>query len=257
MVTDRERQRAHILRALGLLYAPGDVVELRIPQAGRRGTIAGYFDDLDALAAAAIRESGRVAGIYTTLNPVAPALLARYANRLEDWAKDTTQDSHIPRRCNLLIDADPDRPSGISSTDAEHAQALEYGRALRDDLAAMGWPAPIYADSGNGAHLVYRVDLPADDGGLVQRVLQAIAVRWVREGITLDLSVYNPARITTYGRKACKGDNTPKRRAATATPHTDARMHSKRQRRATLEALAGPTGERKSGVTISSRLWRL
>ncbi len=157
MVESRDKQRAHIMRTVGLLYAPGDVVEVRILTARKGRIISGYFDDLEALADAVLPQSGRHPGIYTTLNPVDPALLARYANRLEDWAKDTTQDSNIPRRRNLLIDADPTRPGGISSTDAEHAQALEYGRTLRDDLAAMGWPAPIYADSGNGAHLVYRV----------------------------------------------------------------------------------------------------
>ena len=102
-------------------------------------------------------------------------------------------------------------------------------------------------------HLVYRVDLPTDDGGLVLRVLQAIAVRWVREGITLDLNVYNPARITKlYGTKACKGDNTPDR------PHRyahilDAPDALETVPLAMLEALAGPPAERKSGVQLHRR----
>ena len=30
-------------------------------------------------------------------------------------------------------------------------------------LAGLGWPAPVVIDSGNGAYLLYRIDLPNDD----------------------------------------------------------------------------------------------
>lgn len=35
---------AEIRRGLGVLFKPGDVVELRILEAGRAGTISGYYN---------------------------------------------------------------------------------------------------------------------------------------------------------------------------------------------------------------------
>jgi hypothetical protein len=68
------------------------------------------------------------------------------------------------------------------------------------------------ADSGNGYHLLYFIDLPADDGGLVQRVLHALADKFDDEDAEVDRSVSNPSRIARfYGTQACKGDETPER----------------------------------------------
>ncbi len=80
---------------------------------------------------------------------------------------DGAADKHVTGRRWLLVDADPARDAKISSSDAEKAQALAVVRSLRRFLAGLAWPAPILADSGNGYHLLYRIDLPADDGGLV------------------------------------------------------------------------------------------
>ena len=60
-----------------LLHEPGSVFEVRIPNAGRAGTISGYFDDCEAAAKAIARYDHKAPGIYVTLNPVNPALLAR------------------------------------------------------------------------------------------------------------------------------------------------------------------------------------
>ena len=68
------------------------------------------------------------------------------------------------------------------------------------------------ADSGNGAHALGRIDLPADDGGLVQRCLQALAARFNDAAVKVDTGVYNPARIwKLYGTTAAKGDDVPGR----------------------------------------------
>jgi hypothetical protein len=67
---------------------------------------------------------GHVPGIYITLNPTNPALLARSANRLQNRVQVTTSDSDIFARRWLLLDFDPVRPSGISSMDKEHGSDL-------------------------------------------------------------------------------------------------------------------------------------
>jgi hypothetical protein len=152
-------------------------------------------------------------GVYMTLNPVAPALLARSANRARFVKQgDATSDREILRRRWLPIDCDPERPTGISATPEERERALERGRQIARFLREKGWQLPLVGDSGNGAHLLYRVDLPADDGGLVKSCLEALALRFGGDGVKVDTSNSNPARIwKLYGTVARKGDSTPDR----------------------------------------------
>src|SRR5690606_6172912 len=77
-----------IERAIRLFHEPGGVVELRaLGVGGRKRTDSGYFDDPAKLAQAAAHLSGRADGVYFTLNEINPALLARSANKLTEWAK--------------------------------------------------------------------------------------------------------------------------------------------------------------------------
>jgi len=230
----REWQETEILRHVSLVAMPDQVIELRIPKVdGRKNrTAAGYFDDWDALAKEGAKWSGRAAGVYITLNPVNPSLLARAANKVKDWSEFATGDGDITRRLCFLIDADPERPSGISSTDEEHDMALARSLAIQAWLTDMGWPQPLRADSGNGGHLVYGLDLPnePDMAQLLQRCLQAINAEWGDEAVKIDTTVYNASRISKlYGTAACKGDSTPER------PHRLSRILSAPE---TLEPVA-------------------
>lgn len=151
-----------ITQAAHLFLQPGSVTELRVPNS-RQATVSGYFDNADELAKAiAHLDETTPPGIYVTVNPVRPDLLARARNRTLTYAKHTTADTDIDRRCWLLIDLDPVRPAGVSSTDAEHRAALDLARDVRAFLLELGFPTGsiISADSGNGAHLLVRIDLP-------------------------------------------------------------------------------------------------
>lgn len=216
-VKKRLYHRDEVVRTFRLLVGDGHVTELRALEAQRQedfrpGTLSGYFDNAEALAAA-VGTIKTAKGIYVIPNAINPALLARSANRIKQAHKDDgTQNGDIARRRWLLIDCDPVRPTGISSTEAEHAAALRRVQDIAAHLTAAGWPDPIIADSGNGAHLLYRIDLPAEDGGIVQRCLQALAAGFDDEAVTVDTSVHNPARIwKLYGTMSCKGDNVPDR----------------------------------------------
>lgn len=221
----RDQQVAEIRAALAVLAEPGQVVELRAPGIKGKGkrTDSGYFDNLDTLAIEAARLDNMqgVHGVYVTLNPIVPDLLARAANRVEPWAQETTADTDVTRRRWLPIDTDPVRKAGISSTDDEHAAALERAASIRAWLAARGWREPVTADSGNGSHLLYRIDLPNDAAStdLAQRCLAALASQFDDERVKVDRTVYNAARIwKLYGTTARKGDNTASR------PHRRARL---------------------------------
>lgn len=210
---------------LSLLMQPGDVFELRglVRFQGQQQTWSGYFDNVDDLARAAIDRSGKDDGVYVTLNPAHPGLLARAPKNKARRAGtgDTTSDRDVRVRRSILIDADPVRPAGISSTDEEHTAALDLVAAIAADLSAMGWPMPIVADSGNGGHLIYAVDLPVDDGGLVKRVLEQLSRKYTTKTLKIDEKVFNPARISKiYGTLTRKGENTEDR------PHRVARILS-------------------------------
>jgi hypothetical protein len=160
-------------RSLALLVGEGQVVELRALEAitrdfSRPHTESGYYDDLGKLARDAAKLDGNAKGVYFTLNPVSPDLLPRSVNRHRTARRgETTANTDIVRIRWLPVDLDAVRPSGISSTNEGHANALEKALLIRGALRGMGWPDPIFADSGNGAHLLYRVDLEVEDAGLV------------------------------------------------------------------------------------------
>ncbi len=210
---------AEIGRALSLLHPPGDIVEVRMLNTSR-GTVSGYYDDLDKLVRDVTPWNGTTS-VYITLNPFNPALLARANNRLVEYVKNTTTDSDILSRRWLPIDFDPVRPAGISSTNEEHHAALERAAACRKWFTSQGWPDGIGADSGNGAHLLYRIDLDntTENRSLMERFLKALDLLFSDSVVQVDRSPYNAARIwKLYGTDAVKGDPTPDR------PHRTAKL---------------------------------
>ena len=214
-----------ITHALRLWFQAGDVFEVRVLDAvsadyRREHIESGYFDyEHISAVPEALKRLLSFRGVYVTVNPVNPDLLARAVNRLRPAGRNpTTADTDIVRRRWLLIDCDPRRAAGVSSSNSEHESALAKAREIRDGLSSLGWADPITTDSGNGAQLMYRIDLPADDGELVRRVIGEIA-KASSEQVAIDTSVHNPARIWRLpGTMNCKGDSIPER------PHRMARI---------------------------------
>ncbi len=169
-------------------------------------------------------EAAQPQGIYVTLNEPSPALLSRRANRIKMrlGKKDTTTaDVDIIRRRWFPVDIDAVRPSGVSSNDAEHEAALAKAGAIAAFLSDNGWPEPVTGDSGNGAHLLYRVDLPntPESTDLVKKGLEALAFRFDDEESRIDTANHNASRIwKLYGTVSRKGDSTKDR------PHRRSRM---------------------------------
>ena len=212
-----------------LFFKPGEVTEIRAfglaksnkaweGWAGGTGIVYGYFDNAEDFGKAADGlEAAKAPGVYFTLNPVNPALLARSANRLQAAkAKSaSTSDKDIACIRWLPIDLDPVRPAGISSTDAELKAAEGVANKIYKWLESLGWVKPIVAVSGNGVHLVYRLpdNENLDDGsGNVRNALHVLSDKFGTKKVDVDCSVFNPARIwKLYGTTARKGDHTEKR----------------------------------------------
>jgi len=177
--------------------------------------ISGWFDNItDALNIINELDDVEVpAGIFVSLNPCLAALTARANNRLKPAVKRTC-DTDIQRIRHLLIDIDPKRPSGVSATDQEKGAALGVAYSINMDLLKCGGPKPLVADSGNGFHLIYKIDLPNDPASidLIKGVLTALDRNYSTDVVSVDTAVFNPSRISKiYGTMARKGDSTADR----------------------------------------------
>lgn len=212
-----------------VFFDPGEVVEIRAYGCNGKskawegwargaGIVFGYFDNPEAFGTAAeALERQKAPGIYFTINPVIPDLLARAANRLKAAGqKDAaTTDDYIQCIRWLPIDLDPTRPSGISSTNEELKAAVRVRNDIYKFMRKCNWPDPVPAISGNGAHLCYRLpdlDNNETNKNRVRACLAALAALFSSEQVDVDQAVFNPSRIwKVYGTTARKGDHTPQR----------------------------------------------
>ena len=223
-----------IAATFATLYQPGDVCEVRAILRDKHGLsphwagwssgiVYGYFDNGADLASAVqpLDDAGLCSGIYVTLNPVQPDLLAVAMNRLRGLRKadniDLAADVNIVRRRWILVDVDPARSVGkvdVSSTKEELKIAVDVAKQVKEYNRGRGLDEPLTALSGNGIHLLYAVDLPNDDKSRddIQGVLNLLSRLFSTPQVKIDVSVFNASRITKlYGTVARKGDNHPLR----------------------------------------------
>ncbi|MGD9329783.1 MAG: phage/plasmid primase, P4 family [Desulfobacterales bacterium] len=223
-----------IRKVYDIFFRPGEVVELRALGVGGKnklwgGTFArqdqgvfGYYDNAEAFARDAWgleQLNDPPHGIYFTINPPLPAVMARAHNRLVAVNKKRPCTSDKEIRCVRWLPIDLDvskavRPTGVSSSQAELDQAKEAGLQLRQLLTDLGFPDPVKGMSGNGYHLNYRIpDMdPEDAKALLKKCLAALQAQLSVEHVDVDQKVYNPSRIwKIYGTTARKGDSIPGR----------------------------------------------
>jgi hypothetical protein len=198
-----------IRRAFRVLFDPEALHEIRALPSGRFCYVRPDAPNgPDAVAPLADEK-----GLYYSLNPVSP-----------DAVSHCCRNGDILRRRWFLVDVDPvkaDRDSSSTEAEKDAAGAVQLGIVL--DLNTRGWPAPVLLDSGNGYHLLYRVDLPNDEPSrdLIRDALKALAAKHDTPGATVDKGVHNAARISKLpGSWARKGPDTP------ARPHRLARLVS-------------------------------
>jgi putative DNA primase/helicase len=210
-----------IANQLRVFLDPGQVTELRMlkvssPSYKRPHTVSGFYDYEHVLdmAKVALKRNGTIQrpgdapNVYFIFNPLDPNLLARRNNRVDENAEQLASDADVLARRWLYIDIDPVRKVGMPATAKEKDKALEVAKAIIEHLRNLEWPEPVFADSGNGFHVFYRIDLPTDDGGLVKSILHALAQQFDTDLAKVDTNVFNPARIVKlYGTVARKGDS--------------------------------------------------
>ena len=264
-----------IKRGIEMFFQVGQIVEVRALSKSER--VSGYFQDYKKLAAAIKRlsDSRKYSGVYYTLNPCDERVLARRKkpNVVYCVRSGLTKDVDIERRRALLFDIDFQRPPETSTTDEEKACSRWCAIAAREELRKMGWPEPIFADSGNNYHLHYRVDLPNDAqaSSLVKKVLDAaherFGIRDPEDGsknlVSVDTSVGNASRIVrACGSFARKGESTldrPHRMSEIISAPRNLRCVSRQQLQAFVSASRGSTdagrgaAEREHSALVTSQ----
>lgn len=224
---EQEKQKLTMLEedVYPQIIPEGDVVEGRAlgvkgqstlwPGKWAKYSVSGYYDDPEAFRRdIQILEKMKPSGCYFTLHKLHPGVIGRALNCFDPDCQATTDKDVIAFRY-LPVDIDPVRPSGISSSDAELAAALE----LRDQIAKyamnqLGFPEPIVAVSGNGGHLLFRLpDLPTSDKNsriFIEGTLKKLAEKFDNEQAKVDTAIHNPSRIfKIYGTVARKGYPVP------------------------------------------------
>ena len=150
----------------------------------RERSLSGYFRGFEKLKAALTAyENCPYTNFFITLNEINPACYSRLQRDRFLEVKPTTSDSDITKYEWLLIDLDQVRPAGVSSTNEDCIEAMKKAEEIAERLVDLGFTEPVIAFSGNGVHVLFKIDIENITGdetnstaGLIKNVLQAIAI---------------------------------------------------------------------------------
>lgn len=219
---------AEIRKAISLMKYDGELFEIRILKNDGK-IFSGYFNDVDKFIEALKKQRLQGANVYITLNEPNNACFSReQKNCFMEVKKSipTTSDSDVFAYDWLMIDLDPKRPTKTSSSDLEVESAKALGNKIYQYMKNLGFNKPLMAFSGNGVHLLYRVNLEItqENKTLMENSLKALDYLFSSDGIEVDIKNFNPGRICKlYGTLAQKGANDKER------PHRMSYIVSKEQ----------------------------
>lgn len=190
-----------------------ELVEIRILDPKAKSTYSGYFTDIEKLLAA-IKPFDHCA-IYFTLNDIDGACYSREQHdKMVKKPKSTTSDREIVSRKWCLIDIDCEKPSDTNSTDSEKELAKKVVNNVYKYLMDEGFEKPIVCDSGNGYHLLYRMEMESNEGNdiIMKKFLATLDMFFSTEKVKIDTTTFNASRICKlYGTFSRKGSDTADR----------------------------------------------
>lgn len=231
-----------VRKAISIMKNQNDLFEVRIVASSKKN-ISGYFRDaetcINALRAAHINDN---CNVYITLNGIRDECYSRQQrDRFMNNVTPTTTDSDIDLYTWFLVDIDPVRAAGTSSSEEQITLAKKKSNEVYLFMKQTGFEEPIVGFSGNGVHLLYSVGLAVNEENkqLVKDCLAVLSLFFSDDKVSVDTANFNPARVCKlYGTLAQKGANTPER------PHrmshiVQAPEHPKQNDKALLQKLAG------------------
>lgn len=151
--------------------------------------------------------------IYFVMNEISQDCYARpQCERFVKSPKVTTNDSNILKRNFLLLDFDPVRVSQTNSSEEQFERAHKKAQEVFRFLKEKGFEDMAVAISGNGWHVLVRVDIPCDEetDKIIKDFYTYMGSVFTDEYVDFDTSVYTRARLTKlYSTLAKKGANIP------------------------------------------------
>ena len=126
--------------------------------------------------------------VYITLNGIKDECHSRQQrNCFVRNAKPNTSDSDIYCFDWLMVDMDPVRAAGTSSSEEQIGYAKEKCNEVYAFMKRTGFDDPIVAFSGNGAHLLYSIGLAMNDENkqLVKDCLAVLSLFFLTTRLTL------------------------------------------------------------------------
>lgn len=203
---------AEIRKTIALMKPNEELFEVRILREDSK-VFSGYFNDVDVFMEQLNKQSLKGANVYITLNEPNEACFSRkQKNQFLDVKKTipTTGDSDIFGYDWLMIDLDPKRPTKTSSSDEELNSAKQVGNKIYKYMKELGFNDPLLAFSGNGVHLLYKVNMSVSDENrsLMEKSLKVLDYLFSTDDVEVDKKNYNPGRVCKlYGTLAQKGAN--------------------------------------------------
>lgn len=204
-----------IRKALSIMKMPDELFEVRIVTASKKN-VSGYFRSADVCMDAL--KNVRVAdccNVYITLNGIRDECYSRQQrDRFMSGVSPTTTDTDIGGYTWLLVDIDPVRSAGTSSSEEQIELAKKKGNEVFAFMKRVGFEDPIVGFSGNGVHLLYSIGLTVNEENkkLIKDGLTVLSLFFTDHGMSIDTANFNPARVCKlYGTLAQKGANTPER----------------------------------------------
>lgn len=196
-----------------LFVGDDELVEIRILG---RFQYSGYFKSVNSLLSSiAPYTEMDDEQCYFTLNTINDACYGRQqCEKFVKSPKATTTDNDITRRKWMLIDFDPKRATGVNASDEEFELAKGKAKEVYYYLHNLNFPNPIMCISGNGFHLLYKVDLPNTNEvtETIKSFLHSLGIMFSDDKVDIDEKVFNAGRICKlYGTTAKKGANLPDR----------------------------------------------
>lgn len=178
-----------ILTLFGLLYRPGEVIELRLADPRSGHLLAnGYFNDPGKLVLAVQGQQAK--GVcQVAVNPVRRDLLTAASNKLRWPAGWTATERDVTRRCLL--------PVRFRAVNGNHLAARDAALGCCEILGAEGWPQPAVAVIDDAIVLLYPINLPnnAETTTLVERVLGGLPRRFSTDLVQVDASAFRAALV--------------------------------------------------------------
>jgi len=129
-------------------------------------------------------------------------------NCFDTVEKNTVSDKDIKKIKFILLDIDPERPSGTTSTDEQKKEASEVFKKCLNFLSENEIIYHYAFDSGNGYHALIPVNIEPskENQTIIKKFLYLLDSMFSTKTAHVDKSVHNPARITRfYGTLNIKG----------------------------------------------------